>query len=519
MRQALRLTAMAALSLGLMLAYRARHPSVRHHSTLHQHFSVPGSPQHELGALQSPPQLATPSTEHLLSAEGQSPRGARPAAALSSVPSPPAPSQGTIKPQLKKILSDAPAAQLAPLLELALRSQQLRIFIYSFPAREAWSATNLSLSFPSCKRFQWSGDWELIERVRSSDLLVADGETADFYLVPFLSKCYFNYVARYRLHAMDSVMSQERLLASCTTPVLLFDTLALWQVVAFLHQTPWWRLRPDRHLFFFMSGAGAGIVPSWRAMIANAIFIVAEGDREASYFRPGVDVIVPGKISVPVKTNPRPLHQRGLLASFRGSLDASLRSADGSRVRQENKLRRLLSRELQGKKSVVFSGHKSKSYLQEMDNSCYCIIPRGNTPWTRRFFDAAVRGCIPAVLSDPVAFPFEQFIDYTQLSIKFPEQWFRKFIDELRAINQTAGSGLQQRLLRTWPAFVFDDGCAFDLFLMELASRVRIPGSSGRSWRGTTNSLHHFWSPTRGRFQEPTVVKVGHSWGAGAIPH
>ena len=49
-------------------------------------------------------------------------------------------------------------------------------------------------------------------------------------------------------------------------------------------------------------------------------------------------------------------------------------------------------------------------YVYEMDHSRFCIIPRGNTPWTRRFFDAAVRGCIPAVLSDPVAFPFERLM-------------------------------------------------------------------------------------------------------------
>ena len=49
--------------------------------------------------------------------------------------------------------------------------------------------------------------------------------------------------------------------------------------------------------------------------------------------------------------------------------------------------------------------------MQEMDESRFCIIPRGNTPWTRRFFDAAVRGCIPAVLSDPVSFPFERLLD------------------------------------------------------------------------------------------------------------
>jgi hypothetical protein len=53
-----------------------------------------------------------------------------------------------------------------------------------------------------------------------------------------------------------------------------------------------------------------------------------------------------------------------------------------------------------------------------MDDARFCIIPRGNTPWTRRFFDASVRGCIPAVLSDTVAFPFEQLIDFSQMTLK-----------------------------------------------------------------------------------------------------
>ena len=51
---------------------------------------------------------------------------------------------------------------------------------------------------------------------------------------------------------------------------------------------------------------------------------------------------------------------------------------------------------LKGEEGFIFSGHKSSSYVEEMDNARFCIIPRGNTPWTRRFFDAVVRGCIPA---------------------------------------------------------------------------------------------------------------------------
>ena len=119
---------------------------------------------------------------------------------------------------------------------------------------------------------------------------------------------------------------------------------ALRSVLTYLRQSPWWEAHPERHLFFFMSGVGAGIVPSWRAQIGRAVFVVAEGDRQADYFREGHDIVVPGKIGVRPKAQQTAGAQRGLMGVFRGSLDAALRDADGGRVRKENKLRRWLSR-------------------------------------------------------------------------------------------------------------------------------------------------------------------------------
>ena len=46
----------------------------------------------------------------------------------------------------------------------------------------------------------------------------SDGAEADFFLVPFLSKCYYNYEARYALPPMDA---------------------ALRQVVSYLRGMPW----------------------------------------------------------------------------------------------------------------------------------------------------------------------------------------------------------------------------------------------------------------------------------------
>ena len=130
--------------------------------------------------------------------------------------------------------------------------------------------------------------------------------------MPFLSKCYYNNPAKYKLSAMDA---------------------ALQEVLTFLGRTPWWAARPERHIFFFMSGIGAGSVPSWRTQIAKAIFVVAEGDRQAEYFREGHDIVVPGKISTKHKARQVDPSDRSIIASFRGSLDAALRDAEGGEGR------------------------------------------------------------------------------------------------------------------------------------------------------------------------------------------
>lgn len=384
------------------------------------------------------------------------------------------------------------------LLKLHSQSRRVRLYVYAPPRTARWSDGNLSTRFPRCTTFQWSGDYELIQRMRASTQATKSGDDADFYIVPFLTKCYFNNVARYRLKPMDT---------------------ALQHVLAYLRGAgPWWDRRPEKHLFFFMSGIGAGSVPSWQRYLESAIFVVAEGDRQAGYFREGHDVIVPGKISTKHQAQQKRPQRRKLLGVFRGSLDAALRDADGGRVRQRNKLRRRLFDALgsQGKQ-FIFSGHKSKKYVQEMDESRFCIIPRGNTPWTRRFFDAVVRGCIPAVLSDPVAFPFERLLDFRRMTIKLPEQWLDRLADELRNVNASALTSLHANLERFWPAFVYARGVAFDMLLLELAARKH---RFYDTWQAATpNSVHHFWSPQHGTFVLPDSKKVGPSWGAGATAH
>ena len=57
-----------------------------------------------------------------------------------------------------------------------------------------------------------------------------------------------------------------------------------------------------------------------------------------------------------------------------GGLSAALRDAHGSRVKQPNKLRRWLAKLLANTRGVIFSGHKSDEYVEELDTSRSCII-------------------------------------------------------------------------------------------------------------------------------------------------
>ena len=86
-------------------------------------------------------------------------------------------------------------------------------------------------------------------------------------------------------------------------------------------------------------------------------------------------------MSLPHQRRQRPPTERPLVGVFRGGLDAALRGPSGERVSHKNKLRRWLHSKLEGEPGFVFSGKKSKSYVDEMDSSRFCIIPRGNTPW------------------------------------------------------------------------------------------------------------------------------------------
>lgn len=101
---------------------------------------------------------------------------------------------------------------------------------------------------------------------------------------------------------------------------------------------------------------------------------------------------------------------------------------------------------------LKFSGPEKlgrTEYFQHLRNAKFCLAPRGESSWTLRFYESFfvvsfsliihtqygshiehcifsflvcrnVQECVPVILSDQVELPFQNVIDYTQISIKWP---------------------------------------------------------------------------------------------------
>jgi len=67
------------------------------------------------------------------------------------------------------------------------------------------------------------------------------------------------------------------------------------------------------------------------------------------------------------------------------------------------------------------------SYAEHITNSVFCLSPRGDTPSSRRLFDAVAAGCIPVMTESQIgdgAVPFRNLINYESFSIIVPDDTF-----------------------------------------------------------------------------------------------
>lgn len=382
-------------------------------------------------------------------------------------------------------------------------SKPIRFYVHKLSKR--FDAESLVKKHKKCEGFQWSNDLKFLRHVQDGRMTEQPSE-ADFFLVPFLSKCWFNFEAKYKVDAMERDFKS---------------------LVEDLQTTEAWKKWPDRHLFIFSSGVGPTLAPGWRK-VRRGIFILAEGDRSAGFYESGRDIVIPGvgkatKGQVSIKDVHRP---RSLLATFRGTLiRGHARDGVGKSVYCRSLLRQALLNLAKDRKDVEINDRRytddqgtldKKSYKKELADSTFCIIPRGLTPWTSRLFDAIALDCIPVILSNAIVFPYERSIDYTRFTIKLPESWAGRLWAVLENIPKKEVHDLQVRVRAAAPLFLGRG--PIEAIVGEL-EKLR-SGPTGQA-SGTRNSMSTFWLPGKGIFELTgnEARQVGPSYSAGAQPH
>ncbi|GAA0138893.1 glycosyltransferase [Lithospermum erythrorhizon] len=316
------------------------------------------------------------------------------------------------------------------------------------------------ISTDSCLKGQWGTQVKIHKLLLQSRFRTREKQKAHFFFVPSYVKC---------VRMMGGLSDKE-----------INQTY-----VKVLSQMPYFRLSGGRdHIFVFPSGAGAHLFKSWATYLNRSIILTPEGDRtdkrDTSAFNTWKDIIIPGNVDDGMTSSssrlvkPLPLSKRKYLANFLGR--AQGKAGRLRLIQLANQFPdKLESPELK------FSGPDKLGkidYFQHLRNAKFCLAPRGESSWTLRFYESFFVECVPVILSDQVELPFQNVIDYTLISIKWPssriDTGLLEYLESIpdKDIEEMIAQGRLVRCL--WIYAPESEACsAFNGIMWELQKRVR----------------------------------------------
>lgn len=93
--------------------------------------------------------------------------------------------------------------------------------------------------------------------------------------------------------------------------------------------------------------------------------------------------------------------------------------------------------------------------------SLFCLAPRGDTPSSRRVYDAIMAGCIPVIVADDILLAFSRQLDWSRFSLRVPESAALTVVPMLRALSPQRLQAMRHELRRVRPYFAFGSGTPF----------------------------------------------------------
>ena len=94
-----------------------------------------------------------------------------------------------------------------------------------------------------------------------------------------------------------------------------------------------------------------------------------------------------------------------------------------------------------------------------MSETKYCIVPNGDSPTSKRFFDAILYGCIPVIISDGYEYPFDKtIVNWEECVVKIPQNKIKHIPDIIGNISNERYEHMFQYLQKAREHIRFDNG-------------------------------------------------------------
>ncbi|CAM9205839.1 unnamed protein product [Sphacelaria rigidula] len=163
-------------------------------------------------------------------------------------------------------------------------------------------------------------------------------------------------------------------------------------------------------------------------------------------------------VTTPALIGGRPSEQRSIPFFFAG--------ASRKRPERDNLM---VTRDLSPGSIVELDEHpfswseNATVYAEHISRSRYCFCPRGDSPTSRRIFDAVAAGCIPVLTEEEAyALPFiENGLHYDEFSFVFPRDTFgtkeavKELVQELDARSDEDLEPLRRALQKITPSIIY----------------------------------------------------------------
>lgn len=340
--------------------------------------------------------------------------------------------------------------------------QNLRVYYYDLPPQFNIDLISKShthppkIRDPHCDESFYSAEYTVSQFFKMSSIRTKNASEADFFYVPVLSTCY--------------------LLTNLPNDVNRVGKFFDGAMSLIIQNYPYWNASDGRdHVFMFAQGFGARLSGNW-TKYRHSVFLVHNGDYSEAHFDTHKDIVIPPDLKHYLKpvgsTYANYLPKKKNFVMFGGQiLNTSISDHRGNNY--SGGVRQFIQRELSDMEDYRITGVRSKTYVQDIMDSVFCLAPHGWHKWSPRPAYAILLGCIPVVISEQQMLFLENVLDYSEISYWIKPDEVGDLDRKLRGIKAVELTRKELAIREIWRLFWYGkDGLAEEAIMYSLHRRI-----------------------------------------------